>query len=99
MSNRLLILAIVLLAAPPVLAADPPFYPDKTRLLVWRDADDKEHPITKAEDWPKRRDHILANMQLVMGPLPGKDRKVPLDVKVSDEKKTNKWVRKKLTFA
>lgn len=80
-------------------AAEPPFYPDKTRLLVWRDADGKEHPITKAEDWPKRREHILANMRLVMGPLPGKDKLVPLDVRVSEEKKTEKWVRKKLTFA
>src|SRR5262245_46345013 len=33
--------------------ADPPFYPDKTKLLVWRDADGTEHPITKAADWEK----------------------------------------------
>jgi dienelactone hydrolase len=79
--------------------AEPPFYPDKTKLLVWRDADGKEHPITGKDDWPKRREHILANMQLVMGPLPGDDRKVPLDVRVSEEKKTERWVRKKLTFA
>ena len=26
-------------------AADPPFYPDKTKLLVWRDADGQEHPV------------------------------------------------------
>jgi dienelactone hydrolase len=80
-------------------AAEPPFYPDRTKLLVWRDADGKEHPITKADDWPRRREHILANMQLVMGPLPGKDKIVPLDVQVVGEKKTEKWVRKKLTFA
>jgi dienelactone hydrolase len=79
--------------------AEPPFYPDKTKPLVWRDADGKEHPITKAEDWPKRREHILANMQLVTGPLPGKEKLVPLDVQVSEEKKSDKWVRKKLTFA
>ncbi len=79
--------------------ADPPFYPDKSKLLVWRDADGTEHAITRAADWPKRREHILANMQLVMGPLPGKEKQVPLDVEILDEKKTEKWVRKKLTFA
>jgi dienelactone hydrolase len=98
-NKRSVMFAIAALAVLPALAADPPFYPDKTKLLVWRDADGKEHPITKAEDWPKRRDHILANMQLVMGPLPGKEKRVPLDVEVSEEKKTEKWVRKKLTFA
>jgi predicted dienelactone hydrolase len=80
------------------LHAEPPFYPDKTKLLVWRDAEGQEHAITRAEDWPRRREHILANMQLVMGVLPGKDKIVPLDVQVSDVKKSERWVRKKLTF-
>jgi dienelactone hydrolase len=101
MTNRVLVLAVALLG--PVMApgAEPPFYPDKTKLLVWRDADGREHPITKAEDWPRRREHILANMQLVMGPLPGKDRIVPLDKQESALHKpaTLTWVRKKLTFA
>src|SRR5262249_47683421 len=59
----------------------------------------KEHPITKADDWPKRRTDILANMQLVMGPLPDDKAKVPLDVKYDGEEKTEKFLRKKLTFA
>jgi dienelactone hydrolase len=81
-----------------VVAAEPPFYPDKTKLLVWRDADGKEHPVRTAEDWAKRREHVLQNMQLVMGPLPDASKKVPLDVKVTEEVKTPKFVRKKLTF-
>ena len=48
---------------------EPPFYADKAKLLVYRDGD-KDVPITTAADWAKRREHILANMQLVMGPLP-----------------------------
>src|SRR5262245_23304949 len=80
-------------------AAEPPFYPNKTRLLVYRDANDKEHSITTATDWARRREHILANMQLVMGPLPGDSRKVPLDVQITEEVKTAHFIRKKLTFA
>src|SRR5262249_49964180 len=45
-----------------------------------------------------RRD-VLANMQAVMGPLPDVAGKVPLDVKVTEEVKNAKWVRKKLTYA
>src|SRR5438105_451810 len=81
------------------LAAAPPFYPDKTRLLVWRDADGKEHPVTTPADWEKRRQHILANMQEVMGPLPDDSQKVPLDVHITEEIKTPHYVRKKLTVA
>jgi dienelactone hydrolase len=96
---RLSPLAFLLLARIPVTAEEPPFYPDKTRLLVWRDAGGKEHPITRPADWPKRREHILANMQLVMGPLPPATRKVPLDVQVTEEMRTETYIRKKLTFA
>src|SRR5437764_1630504 len=71
--------------------ADPPAYPDKANLLVWRDGEGKEHPVRTASDWAKRREHILANMQRVMGPLPGPDRKVPLDVKVTEEVKGTGW--------
>lgn len=81
-------------------AADaPPFYPDKMKLLVWRDEHGREHPITKAEDWQRRHEHILANMQLVMGPLPGAERRVPLDVQVLETETLPKVIRKKITYA
>ena len=34
-----------------------------------------------------------------MGPLPGDDRKVPLDVKTLSEEKLDGYVRKKISFA
>ena len=77
----------------------PPFYPDKTKLLVVLDADGKEQPITAAADWSKRRAHILASLQQVMGPMPADDRKVPLDVQVYDEVKLQKYVRKTISYA
>jgi dienelactone hydrolase len=42
---------------------------------------------------------LLKKMERVMGPLPGNDRKVPLDVKVEEETKLDGYVRKKLTYA
>jgi outer membrane protein assembly factor BamB/acetyl esterase/lipase len=83
--------------APP---RDPPFYVDKTRLLVYRDEEGKERPVKTAADWARRRAHIVANMELVMGPLPDKSEKVLPDVKYAEQaEKQPGWIRKKLTIA
>jgi len=79
--------------------ADPPFYAAKTKLLVYVDAEGKSQSVKTADDWKKRRDHILANMQLVMGPLPDDSHKVALDLKVEEEVDFPKYTRKKITFA
>ncbi len=52
-----------------------------------------------AKEWAVRRERILVNVQLVMGPLPVERDKVPLDVKVSEVVDLPRYVRKKLTFA
>jgi len=77
----------------------PPFYKDKMDLLAYLDAEGRPHPIKDTRDWQKRREHILANMQLVMGPLPAADRKVPLDVQVVETERLAKVTRKKITYA
>jgi Prolyl oligopeptidase family len=71
---------------------------DRTRLLIYRD-EAGEHPVRTAADWSKRRAQIVANMERVMGPLPDVTTKVPLDVRVTEEIKTDRYVRKLLTFA
>ena len=68
---------------------------DKARLLILKDDQGKDHPIKTAEDWSKRRAHILANMEEVMGPLPGAAAKVPLDVRYGEEKVFPTFVRQK----
>lgn len=45
------------------------------------------------------RSAILKKMEQVMGPLPGDERKVPLDVKIVEETKLDKFTRIKLTYA
>src|SRR6266851_7986938 len=79
--------------------AKPPFYVDKANLMVYLDSEGKSVPVKSAADWQKRRDHVVANMQLVMGPLPPDSAKVPLDLKVEAEETLDKVVRKKVTFA
>ncbi len=77
---------------------EPVAYPDHANLLVVRDAQGQERPVKTAEDWALRRQHVLDNMQLVMGPLPGADRRVALDVQVVSEEKTDKYLRRKISY-
>lgn len=95
--RRLLLLVIAILYQPA--RAEPPFYADKLNLLIRRDGEGKDHSIKNAADWQKRRQHILANMQVVMGPLPDTSRKVPLDMKTLETQDLKHSVRKKITFA
>jgi dienelactone hydrolase len=76
-----------------------PNYPDHARLLVVRDAEGQETPITTPAEWAVRRAHILAHLQDVMGPLPGGERRVPLAVEVVETIDGPKYVRKKITYA
>ncbi len=77
----------------------PPRYRDKLDLLYYLDAEGRRHPVKTPQDWEKRREHILANMQLVMGKLPGEDRKVPLDVRVLKTSEGEGVTEKTITFA
>lgn len=76
-----------------------PFYADKFHLLVYIDEQGNQHPVRTADDWQRRRQHILANMQLVMGELPDARKRVPLDQQVLDEQVTDQFVLRKITFA
>lgn len=76
----------------------PPFYKDKMNLMVYLDSQGAEHPVKDTHDWAIRREHILSNMQLVMGPLPETHRRVPLDVQVVVSEKLEKVTRKKITY-
>ncbi len=76
-----------------------PSYPGHTRLMAVRDGEGRERPVRDRGDWDVRRAHILSHFQEVAGPLPGGERRVPLDVQVISTEKQPGFVRKKITFA
>ena len=76
-----------------------PFYEDKANLLVYIDLQGQKHPVKTVDDWRVRRLHILANMQLVMGPLPARENMVPLDMQVVAEETLPEVTRRKVTYA
>ena len=51
------------------------------------------------KDTPFRREDALARMQEVMGPLPGDERGVPADVRITEEHPAQNFLRRKITFA
>lgn len=99
--RRQRLLAIGLLASSIGFSAggELPVYPDHTRLMVVRSVDGDETPVKSVADWQVRRDHILGHLQEVMGPLPGANRRVPLDVRIVETLDEPAYVRTKVSFA
>ena len=76
-----------------------PSYDDHRNLLVVKDDAGREEPVKTPFDWGRRRMHILAAMESVLGPLPESQWRVPLDVRVLAETATDSYVRRKITYA
>jgi len=72
---------------------------DRNNLLVYRNAHGEVAPVKTVADWQKRRAAILAAMQEVMGPLPGKGKHCPLDMKVEEETDCGTYIRRLITYA
>ena len=86
-------------APPPRGGEFPPSYSDHSKVLVYKDRAGRENEVTTPFDWARRRAHILANMELVMGKLPDPSRRVALDVKITEVVDTPRYVRKRLSYA
>lgn len=72
---------------------------DRTNLLLYRNDRGKLTPVKSVTDWQKRRATILAGMQEVMGPLPGAEKRCPLEVNVEEEVDCGTYVRRLLSYA
>jgi dienelactone hydrolase len=75
-----------------------PAYSDRMKLLVVKDKAGQEKPVRTQFDWGQRRAQILAAAQSVLGVLPDSHQRVPLDMKVLEEKAAAGYVRKKITY-
>ena len=73
--------------------------PARTNLLIYRGRKGDGLPVKSVRNWQRRRAEILRAMQEVMGPLPGREKRCPLDVKVEEEVDCGDYVRRFLTYA
>mgnify|MGYP001582738728 FL=1 len=93
----LLVLFSATVAAAP--SSPPPFYSDKQDLMYYLDASGTRQPVRSPQDWEKRRRHLLANMQLVMGPLPAIDHNLPLALEILKEGRGANYTWRRITYA
>src|SRR5213594_2231862 len=71
----------------------------RTNLLCYVHTDGSIRPVKSTADWQKRRGQILAGMEKIMGPMPGKEKRVPLDVKTEEEVDCGDYVRRQMSYA
>jgi len=95
LGSLFLLLAIL---EPRLPAEEIPSYHEHQNLGYYIDQYDQPHAIKTIDDWLIRKQHILANMQQVMGPLPKPAEKVPLKVRISEEAKIGNALRRKISY-
>lgn len=95
----ILVLVAVAVSGGVVQAEGAPFYQDKFNLLCYIDAQGQQQPIKTATEWQLRRDHILANIKILMGEFPGKEKSLPLDIQVTRVEELDKVIRKTISYA
>ena len=95
----IVVLCIWGLDALPTSAADPvPKYGEHQDLSYYYDGNSKKQPIKTPADWAKRREHIAAWMQTVMGPLPKPEKPVPLEMQIEEEIKVGSLLRQRISY-
>ena len=67
--------------------------------MVFRGAKGAVLPVKTVRDWRKRRAEILRAMQEIMGPLPEKQKRCPLDVKIEEEVDCGDYIRRFITYS
>jgi dienelactone hydrolase len=68
-------------------------------LMTYPDESGAWLPVKTPAEWARRRSAILAAMQTIMGPLPGAEKRCPLDVQVREEVDTGTVIRRAITYA
>lgn len=92
--------AAVAMAAPTASAGQPARARlDRLDLLAYRDESGAVRRATSSSEWMRRRAEILEGMQMVMGALPGSEKRIPLDVRVVREDDAGTYVRRAITYA
>ena len=72
---------------------------DRMDLLTCHDRDNVVQPVKTVTDWEKHRAEIIAGAETVMGPLPGENKRCPLDLKVEEETDCGSYVRRLVGYA
>jgi len=75
-----------------------PHYKDRANLAVYLDDRGRENAVVSAEDWARRRAHILVGMKQAMGPLPSRINLPRLNVRILETASQDGITRHKISF-
>jgi dienelactone hydrolase len=90
---------IIALASLSVTVSDGAEKLSHTNLLQFIAADGAIKTVRSTNDWNARRQSILRAMQEVMGPLPGKEKRGPLEMRIEEEVDCGDYVRRFISYA
>ena len=76
-----------------------PDTPRSVQPLLYHDPAGQVRPVKSLADWAERRAEAVRGMIAVTGPVPGPEKRVPLDVRVESEEDCGAFVRRFLTYA
>lgn len=71
----------------------------RTNLLELRATDGSVKVAKTAAEWSARRSEALKGFQDIAGPLPGKEKRCDLDVRIDEEADCGSYVRRAITYA
>jgi hypothetical protein len=80
-------------------AADTQSRLSRTNLLLYHTPAGEVLPVKNTADWQKRRAEILAGMQRIMGPLPGAEKRCPIDPQITEEVDCGDYVRRSVSYS
>lgn len=72
---------------------------DSRRPLEFLDARGQVRPVTTAREWQRRRAMILDQVQSVMGPMPGHDKRCALDPRIEEEVDAGDYIRRLISYS
>lgn len=67
-------------------------------LMLYRNRRSEVRPVESRAHWKRRRAEIIAGLQAIAGPLPGREKRVPLEPRVSEETDCGSYMRRLLTY-
>jgi dienelactone hydrolase len=68
-------------------------------LMTFPDESGAWQSVRTPADWSRRRKAILAAMEEIMGPVPGAEKRCPLELKVEEEVDAGGYVRRRISYA
>jgi dienelactone hydrolase len=71
----------------------------RTNLLVYHGRHGEVLPVKSKADWPKRRAEILRGFQQIAGPLPGREKRCPLDVRIEERNDCGSYEQRLITYS